>query len=187
MIENSIRIEFGQVPPSDNAIREVKKITVGKRYGKRLLKDVIGYTKEAENYKKELMAHIDREYFVDVQRFRRGHRPWSVYEVVITIFLPESKLLNKSWLDRWASDSKPGTKNPHKKGQRKAKSPYKVLDAFNRRKLVEDALAEALDVDDSYSWNGHIFKRIGEEKIVVELYEIDPVEDVGIPEKYCCE
>ena len=179
----TLTVVYSALPPSDNEIRSVQyRYIAGKR------KPVIGYTPKAENYKKEFTKAIgeDDDLFLDIQRFRAGHQPWMVYRLEIMLFFPAAQLLNKGWLEKWASDSRPGTKKPHKKGERKAKSPYKRLDSLNRRKLLEDSLGEAIDVDDSLNWQAEITKLVsadGEPRVILVLEERDPA-DFGIPAAY---
>lgn len=175
-------VTFGKMPPSDNHIRDIQYRHIrGKR------KAIIGYTTEAENYKKEFTNAIgeDDDLFLDIQRFRAGHKPWMVYRLQIMLFFRPEELLNKGWLEKWASDSRPGTKKPHKKGERKAKSPYKRLDSLNRRKLLEDSLSEAIDIDDSLNWDAQVMKLItnGETGVVMVLTEQNPAQ-FGIPAAY---
>lgn len=76
-------------------------------------------------------------------------------------------LVNKGWL----------------KG--KAKTRYKKCDARTRVKLLEDALSEALGIDDSRFQVDHIYKWHDPDnpRVRVELTVIDP-EDFGVPEGF---
>lgn len=186
-MSRSLVITYPTLPPSDNHIREVKTITAGRRFGKRNLMNVIGYTKEAENYKKELVSYIDEHFFNEVQTFVLGHKPTDVYLLEIRLYFPKWDVLNKGWLKKWTKDSKPGAKKPHKKGERKAKSPYKKLDTLNRRKLLEDGLSEALSIDDSLSWEANVVKLVlsdeQEHRVVLTLTKQDPTL-YGVPEEF---
>jgi Holliday junction resolvase RusA-like endonuclease len=158
-----------------------------RRDGKKNLKHTIGYTTEAEDYMKEFIQWMDEHHAVDVQRFVLGHRPWMVYDLEIRLYFPMWELLNKGWLQKHASDSRPGSKDRHRKGERKAKSPYKRLDTLNRRKLLEDALAESLSIDDSLTWEAHVSKLVvpeeGESRVVLTLSETD-ARCYGIPSEF---
>jgi Holliday junction resolvase RusA-like endonuclease len=166
-MSSAFSLWYPKLPPSDNHIREIKTISVpcgAGSFGKnKSLKHVIGYTKEAENYLKEFQQFFDQNYFAEVQHFVRGHRPEYVYDLEIQLHFSMWDVLNKGWAQKWASDSKPGAKNSHKQGERKAKSPYKRLDTLNRRKLLEDGLAEGLGIDDSLTWEATVLKLIADD------------------------
>ena len=170
------------LPPSDNHIRSVQhyKDPRGK------LRTRIGYTKAAGDYKKEFVAWVDANHFLDVQQFVKGHKPYHVYELNLGFYFPEGEVLNPGWLKKATKDSAPGVKNPMRKGQRKAKSPYKRLDTLNRRKLIEDALSEVLGIDDSLTWEAHASKHVDTNncpRVVIELAQADP-ECYGVPREY---
>ena len=176
-------LEYPVLPPSENHIRGLQ----WRKFGNRK-KAIIGYTKEAENYMREFQnwVNYDDSLFLELQRFSSEHRPGMVYRLEIMLFFPAEKLLNKGWLQKWASDSRPGTKVPHKRGERKAKSPYKRLDSLNRRKLIEDCFATALGIDDSLNWQAEVTKyvaRNGDFKVVLILEEADPAL-YNIPQEY---
>ena len=175
-------IEYPTLPPSDNHIRVVQYRFFGKKR-----KAIVGYSKDAENFLRYFRNWVsaDDDLFLEIQRFTSGHKLGMVYRLEILLFFAPEQLLNKTWLERWSSDSKPGTKTPHKKGERKAKSPYKRLDSLNRRKLLEDCLAEALGIDDSLNWQGEVTKLVAvHEPKVVLILEETKAESFGIPEEY---
>ena len=183
MSRRCFRVTYGALPPSDNHIREVQYRMIG---GQR--KAIIGYTKKAEEYKKDFRNAVvdDDDLFLEIQRFARGHRPGMVYDLEILLFFPPAQLLNPGWLKKYARDSAPSSKVRNKKGERKAKSPYKSLDTFNRRKLLEDCLSEALDIDDRLNWSGGMRKLVspsGEPEVCLLLTEQDPAL-FGIPREY---
>lgn len=160
LLNNScLEILYSPIPPTENKIRVVR------RYGRK--KAGIAYTKEAQHYKQDFITFC-RNYFTDINKFTKGHKITDVYSLNIILLGPPSFLLNKTWL----------------KG--KAKSPYKKLDAGNRRKLIEDALSEILGIDDSMTFELHISKRIidiKEPKIKLILTREDP-SSFGIPKEY---
>lgn len=180
----SFSVEYPHLPPSDNHIYEPKIMTVGTGVRRRT-KTHIGYTKEASRYKEGFVRWVDEHHFGDVQLFAAGHRPVSVYLVEILLLFPLADVLNKGWLQKYTCDSSPGAAQQNRKGERKAKSPYKRLDTLNRRKLLEDGLAEALGVDDSLSWEANVVKAItgGEPRVVITLTEHTPLL-FGIPPEY---
>jgi hypothetical protein len=159
-----LRITHDELPPSDNHIRDIGYRHVG---GKR--RALIIYTKEAENYKKGVVRHINDAHFFDVQTFVRDHKPWSTYLLSFVFVFPRDELLTAGWL----------------KGQ--AKYPYKRVDTTNRRKLLEDALSEAIGIDDSLFWEGSGVKLVGGDSdppaVHMILEEVDP-ERYGIPSHY---
>jgi len=176
-----LHVVYEILPPSDNHIRSVQyRMVRGKR------KAVIGYTKEAEDYKNAFVQTIGDDFFDAIQEFAAGHKPWMVYRLEILLCFPPTQLLNKGWLEKWASDSRPGTKIPHKKGERKAKTPYKGLDTLNRRKLLEDGLSEAIAIDDSLFWESGGVKLVLSDcdpRVELILEEIPPAL-YGIPPEY---
>lgn len=172
-----LEIEYPKLPPSDNHIREVKTFTAKGRTwgGKRKLMNTIGYTTEAENYKKEFVSWIDENHFDAIQDFVLGHKKSSAYDLEIRLYFPKWDLLTKGWLEKT------------KAGKRKAKSPYKRVDTLNRRKLLEDGLSEALSIDDSLTWEANVVKLIAsdesEARVVMILTERDP-RCFGVPEEF---
>lgn len=164
-----LRVLHDRIPPSDNHIRDI-----GYRFIQGRKRAVICYTKEAENYKKDLVRHINNEYFLEVQAFARGHQPTMLYQLSVVLTFPESEILNKSWLQTTRD------------GERKALSPYKRLDTMNRRKLLEDCLSEAIGIDDSLFWEGGAVKLVstdGVPSVALVLEEVDP-ETFGVPAEY---
>lgn len=169
MASRALRIEYDALPPSDNHIRDIQyRFIQGKR------RAVIGYTPEAENYKKGLIRHINDAYFFEVQLFARGHRPEALYMLQANLSFPLEDILTAGWLQETRS------------GEKKAKSPYKRLDVMNRRKLLEDALSEAIGIDDSLFWDGEAVKLVGREgvpAVTLMLEEVDP-RIFGVPDAY---
>jgi len=164
MARRVLRISYEELPPSDNHIRDI-----GWRFFGGKKRAVIIYTKEAENYKKGVIRHINDEHFFEVQSFVKGHKPWSTYLLSFIFVFPAEDILTVGWL----------------KGQ--AKSPYKRVDTTNRRKLLEDALSEAIGIDDSLFWEGSGVKLVGGDNdppgVHMILEEVDP-ERYGIPPHY---
>jgi len=110
------------------------------------------------------------EFFVEIQKFRREHEPWHTYSGVIHYHFPPEEILNKSWL---AS------------GKSKAKSPYKRMDVGNRRKLLEDCVAEAVDIDDSLSFRLELVKLVADDTPRVEIFlEYENPVCFGVPPEY---
>ena len=120
-----MEITFNQLPPSENKIRIIRVIR-GRPGG-------MAYTKEATNYKKDFKAHVLKTYAAEVVNFAREHKYDSVYKVHIQLFFTKDQIVNKGW---------PNTK-----------TYFKKMDVGNRRKLLEDCLAETLGIDDMFTFD----------------------------------
>lgn len=159
-----------ELPPSDDAIRTIKYFYAG---GKRRYR--IGYTKEAENYKKTFNHYVSSRYFLEIQEFVRAHSPANLYELSIELEFPAEAILNKGWLTR------------HKDGTRGAQGPFKKMDVSNRRKLLTDCLAEVTGIDDSLFWVDRGVKlcvsRDDTPAVFLILEPLDPL-TVGVPSNY---
>lgn len=170
----SICLVYPILPPSENHIREVRWGKVHQP-GRGLVSKPLGmcYTAEADGYRKKLHEYARGNWFVDIQKFRRGHQPWSVYSATAVLHFPADQILNSGWL-----------RGP-RGGKRKAKTPYKKMDVGNRRKLLEDCIAELLDIDDSVSFRLELVKVVARDRPKIEflLEEENPVA-FGIPEEY---
>tara|TARA_Y100001937_G_C6947226_1_gene253015 strand:+ start:98 stop:547 length:450 start_codon:yes stop_codon:yes gene_type:complete len=120
-----MEIIFGQLPPSENKIRVIR--VIGRRPAG------MAYTKEASNYKKDFKAHVLKQYASEVVNFAKEHKYDSVYKVHIKLYFNKNQIVNKGWP--------------------KTKTYFKKMDVGNRRKLLEDCLAEALGIDDMYTFD----------------------------------
>lgn len=168
-VSRTLRVSYDVLPPSDNHIREVQYCIV---QGKR--RATIGYTGDAISYKKTLVRHINDVYFVDVQRFARAHKPTDLYLLTVVLHFPPEDILSAGWLVT------------NRRGERKAKNPYKRLDVMNRRKLLEDCLSEAIGIDDSLFWEGDNVKLVSQDggaRVDMLLEEVDPT-GYGVPAEY---
>ena len=114
-----IYFQLPSLPISTN--HAYTNITIGKGK-KKVTKRVL--TKEGRKYKTETKGYIVQHYPMELARIQ----PDKPYGYIIQLSFPN--LLNKGWPDT-------------------AKSRYKKLDASNRVKLLEDALSDALGIDDS--------------------------------------
>jgi len=151
-----LELHFPLLPPSDNHIR------VHRRQGGEV------YSKEAEEYRSLFRKHAHTHYFLPIQQFVRGHNVTSAYRLTIIFYF--DTLVNAGWLIE---------------GKKKAKSLYKKMDVGNRRKLLEDCLAETLALDDSLTMELTLVKAMDPEKQRVSLYleEVSPA-DYGIPANF---
>lgn len=147
------------LPPSDNHIR------IHRRQGGE------AYSKEAEAYRTAFVAHMKQKYFMEIQKFVRAHLSTSAYRLTLFFIFPS--LVTKGWLET------------DRQGKRKAKSPYKMFDGGNRRKLIEDCLASALGIDDSLTFELTIIKRMDPDdpRVEILLEEVDPCA-YGVPHEY---
>lgn len=112
-------------------------------------------TKEGEKYKTETSTFITKNCQPLIRDIKLNH----AYGIVFGV---ELDILNKTW---------PET----------AKTRYKRLDVDNRIKLLQDAVVEALGIDDSQLMSSGIFKRHSAELeltyVVVYDYESEHVTD----------
>jgi Holliday junction resolvase RusA-like endonuclease len=83
-------------------------------------------------FKESVTAHLVQNYMKELRLFKKNV-PYFVY----LRFFFEGGLENKGWNDL------------KRNGERKSETRYKVFDATNRVKLTEDALKDALGIDDS--------------------------------------
>ena len=154
-VEPNISIEFPTLPPSENAIRVIRVIR-GKVAG-------MAYTKKASLYKKEFKQFIKDNYLVEIQKLLKTHTHYSVYRVQVELFFTRDQLVNKGWP--------------------KTKTFYKKMDVGNRRKLLEDCLAEVLGADDSLTFDLRMIKRCGTPGLSIDITQLDSAEEYGIPIK----
>lgn len=136
-----MEIEFPEIPPSENKIRIIR-VVKGRPAG-------MAYTKVAANYKKDFKRHMLSAYAADLVRFAAGHCPTSTYEIRIDLFFTKDELVNKGW---------PNTK-----------TYYKKMDVGNRRKLLEDCLAEVLGIDDMYTFDLRMVKQVTDKDPYVKI------------------
>lgn len=92
-------------------------------------------TKEAKKFKTETISLIQREKLSVISKFD----PQGIYRVWYAFFFPKEELVNKTWGE--------GKKDS-------ATNRYKRMDVENRLKLVTDALATAIGIDDSQFFEG---------------------------------
>ena len=155
----SIELVVPFLPPSDNHIR------VHRRQGGEV------YSKAAEEFRANFRAHAHKNYFMGIQKFVQGHGPTSAYRLTIVFYF--DTLVNTGWL------------KVDREGKRGAKTVYKKMDAGNRRKLIEDCLADSLGLDDSLSMELTLVKAMDPEnpRVVLFLEEVNPA-SYGIPPSY---
>lgn len=163
MAPNKLVIEYPELPPTENKIRIIRW---GRVNGKPKPLG-IGYSTEAENYKKAFRDYLREHYFVQVQKFRRAHVDGMLYTLRMIFYFPQAEILNAGW-------------------PKKAKTPYKKMDVGNRRKLLEDALAEGVDIDDSMYFGLEQYKVVSDSPKVVLILEEASGEEFAVPEGYRC-
>ena len=101
--------------------------------------------------------------------------PNVMYRLEITFYFRSVE--NKGWYEKWARDSKPGAKKPHRKGERKALSRWKKRDTGNFEKVIGDALKDLLGVDDCANFVIHLEKYADPERPRAEVYLRELPED----------
>ena len=126
-----------------------------------------------ERLSNDMKLSLSREDMVEVQKFALRHKPSSVYSLTIVFYFETWGLLNKGWFQRFSQGEH--------KGKRKAKTMYKRLDVGNRRKLLEDCLAESLGIDDSLTFRMELIKAISPKPHLVILFEEDYPTLYGVP------
>lgn len=126
-----MEITFDQLPPSENKTRVIRVIK-GRPAG-------MAYTREASNYKKDFKSYMLKEYPGKIVKFAREHKHDSLYKVEIVLYFDKHQLINKGWP--------------------KTKTYIKKMDVGNRRKLLEDCLAEVLGIDDMFTFDLRMVKR----------------------------
>jgi len=138
-----IYISIPGLPPSTNTA--YIDIVIGKGRS-RSIKRVL--TKEGKAYKTKTTAYIVEHYPTLLTMFK----PNTPYGYIVQLVFPN--LLNKTW-------------------PAEAKTRYKKLDATNRSKLFEDAMAEAFGVDDSVFLTTRYDKIQGEEQTNIWVWNME--------------
>jgi Holliday junction resolvase RusA-like endonuclease len=128
----SIVMDFEGLPPSVNDAYFTKVVKKGKK-----LVPLRILSAEGRAYHKRIKGEVVQRYGLQLQGVTRS-KP---YVFVLGISTPN--LFNKGW-------------------PQKAEHPYKRLDGTNRFKILEDAIAEALAIDDSQFMQSTVIKRHAE-------------------------
>jgi Holliday junction resolvase RusA-like endonuclease len=157
-----LRVSYPTLPPSEDRIRQIRWI----RRGGQTKTAGITYTAEAEGYRKEFQEYMRKHYFVELMKFRKGHKDGNVYSLRLIFHFRPEQALNKTWLEKVA------------------KSPYKKMDLGNRRKLLEDCLSACIDIDDSLFFSVEMYKVIYGEVGVEMVLEPEDPSLFGVPEEY---
>lgn len=123
---------YTELPPSENKIRIIR-VNRGKPGG-------MAYTREASDYKKDFKTFVRNNYPTEVIEFAKAHKETNIYRVSIDLFFTKEQIINKGWPD--------------------TKTYYKKMDVGNRRKLLEDCLAEVVGIDDMYTFDLRMTKNI---------------------------
>jgi Holliday junction resolvase RusA-like endonuclease len=106
-----------------------------------------------KKYKTEISTTIVRQHQAEIRDIQLNH-PYGI------LFVVSMNILNAGWPE-------------------KAKTRYKKLDASNRVKLLEDAIVEALGIDDSQVIISVVVKRHAETEVtdvVIWDYEMEQVD-----------
>jgi len=147
---------------------------------------------EGKRWKRKFHDFLWEKYGVALDELltSAGDTQWLL--VSYHFFFPS--LVNAAFMERHKTSlpERPGKRGKKKitlpaqvKGERKTQVRFKKLDASNRLKLVEDALSESLDFDDSRFQLGPVLKYMDPDNPRTELLieVVDPV-DFGVPEEY---
>lgn len=105
-------------------------------------------TKEGRAYKAQTTAYIVKNFPTVLTIFK----PDTAYGYIVQLSFPN--LLNKGWPNE-------------------AQTRYKRLDATNRSKLLEDAMAEAFGIDDSVFLSTRFDKIQGEEQTHIWVWNME--------------
>jgi len=153
------------LPPSSNTIYANIK---GGKGGRRLRKHAEAWKIDALT---QLAQHPD---FVTGGEWD----PNAPYLLALCFYFPT--LENKGWHERWKRDSRPGAKEPHKKGDRKAKTRWKRIDLDNLLKLLGDTLNDSTGVDDSAIFERTEEKRVDADnpRVEIALFELPVTEKI---------
>ena len=147
-------------------------------------------TTEAKNWKARFSAHMAQNHLFTIQKMRQAVASGAVLAVEITLRFPLKEVVSLGWSQRYKKDTwigKKGTKARRlkKAGERKAESRYKRMDVSNRYKLVEDAVAETLGVDDAYNFAVAGKKLAAEDEPGLSvLLTLDDPRVFGVPEEF---
>jgi Holliday junction resolvase RusA-like endonuclease len=142
-----LAMAFEGVPPSVNKAYFDQVVKKKVRGGMKLV-PIRTLTKEGRKYKKEIKSAVARGYAMASKHIQ----PNVAYCMAIRIFFPAIE--NKGY--------------PNETDVR-----YKKLDATNRVKLLEDAIVEALGIDDSQFLRVTVEKAQGPEASHVWIWEYD--------------
>ena len=154
-----IHLTIPGVPISqDQAYESVTKGKGPKRITVRRLSD------EGHRYKKDVRAHVLRHY-PEALNFFKPNFPYLL--IISFCFDGWETLNNKSWLEE----------DPKKR----AKTRYKRLDVSNRIKLFEDALAEAVGLDDNHNFFLGVGKTWSTEPASTKVWAFNREEERGNP------
>lgn len=132
------------LPPTQNhAYATAYKKAGGKLIATRRLSE------EARGFKLMVRTTISRECAGELAEITSN----DMYELHITLRFPEEKLVNRTY-------------------PKKTSTRYKKVDALNRAKILEDALADAFGIDDSHNFVVRIEKTVGAGDTRVALYKM---------------
>lgn len=137
-------------------------------------------TPEARAWQNRFIAQVGQDHLFSIKKIQDMAEIGMVFTFEVTLLLELKDIVNPGWVKRWTRDCKGGHK-----GQRKAETRYKKVDVTNRFKLIEDAMASALGIDDSTT-----FVATGKKLVcmrspgVVVSTSVDDPRAFGIPDEY---
>jgi hypothetical protein len=174
----SILVDYEELPPSAN--NAFYNASGG---GRRL-------TDTAKNWKAHFSAHLAREQLFTIQRMRQSVATGMVLALEITLRFKLGEVVNPKWPNRYKKDTWVGKKGSKarrikKAGERMAESRFKRMDVSNRYKLVEDAVADTMGVDDRFNFVVSGKKLIDDESPGVSvLITLDDPRVFGVPKEF---
>lgn len=178
MTQPSILVGYDELPPSAN-----NAFYNAPGGGRRL-------TTAAKNWKARFSAHLAQQHLFTIQEMRNAVAEGAVLSVEITLRFPLKEVCVLGWPKRYKKDTwvgKRGTKSRRLKraGERKAESRYQRMDISNRYKLVEDAVADTLGVDDRFNFVVSGKKLVDDENPGLSvLLVLDDPRAFGVPEEF---
>jgi len=149
-----------------------------------------GKTAEAQAWENRFIAAVSQHHLFTIRSIQDHADLGAVFGFDITLLMTPKELLNQGWLSRYKKDTwigKIGTPARRLKlaGQRKAETRYKKIDVTNRFKLVEDAMAAALGIDDSNTFVVGGKKMVfSDQPGVFVTVSIDDPRAFGVPEGF---
>jgi len=136
-------------------------------------------TKLAERWQARFSGSMAQARLFSVKKLQDMAAVGAIIHLQITLFLLAEEVLNINWAVRYVRGKK--------KGQRKAQSRYKKMDVSNRVKLVEDAVADLIGIDDRANFSVSSLKFIVGDKadrgVRVRITMDDP-RAFGVPEEF---
>jgi len=138
-----------------------------------------GKTKLAERWQARFSGAMAQARLFSVKHLQDSAAIGAIIHLQIYLFLEAKEVIVEGWTVRYVRGPK--------KGQRKAKSRYKRMEVSNRIKLVEDAVASLIGIDDASNFSSSALKFVVDDPadrgVRVRITMDDP-RAFGVPEAY---